>query len=69
MNKEHIENLEKKITTNAKMIENNAQKIQYNTGALEILQTFKSYSQVFFIMWFVTFISLLCAIGYILFIK
>ena len=67
MNKEHIENLEKKISSNAKKIENNAQQIYHNTGALEILKTFKSDSQKFFVMWLMTFISLLCAIGYIIF--
>lgn len=52
-----IEELEKKI-------EHNAERIHQNTGALEILKTFKEDSQKFFIMWLITFMALLGVIGY-----
>ena len=62
-----IENLQRKIEHNAGKIENNAQRIQQNTGALEILKAFKSDSNKFFIMWIVTFVALLCSLGYIVY--
>ena len=64
----NLEKLEKKIEKNANKIENNAQRIHQNTGALEILKAFKSDSNKFFIMWLLTFIALILALGYIVFL-
>ena len=63
-----IDNLVKKIDANADKIQNNEKKIHQNTGALEILKTFKSDSRKFFIMWLITFICLLASIVYIIFL-
>lgn len=61
MNNEQYEKLKKKIN-------DNTEKIQQNTGALEILKTFKADSNKFFIMWLITFIMLMLAIGCIMFL-
>ena len=61
MNNEQYEKLKKKIN-------DNTEKIQQNTGALEILKTFKADSNKFFIMWLITFIMLILAIGCIMFL-
>ena len=61
-----IDNLVKKIDANANKIQNNEKRIHQNTGALEILHTFKADSQKFFIMWLITFICLLASIGCII---
>lgn len=63
-----IDNLVKKIDANADKIQNNEKRIHQNTGALEILKTFKADSQKFFVMWLITFISLLASIGCIIFL-
>lgn len=63
-----IDNLVKKIDANADKIQNNERRIHQNTGALEILKTFKADSQKFFIMWLITFICLLTSIGCIIFL-
>ena len=63
-----IDNLVKKIDANANKIQNNEKRIHQNTGALEILKTFKSDSQKFFVMWLITFICLLASIGCIIFL-
>ena len=63
-----FEKLEKKINKNATRIEDNMQKIHQNTGALEILKTFKSDSNKFFIMWIITFIALLSSLVYIIYL-
>ena len=57
MNQEQYEKLKRKI-------EKNADKIQQNTGALEILKTFKADTNKFFIMWIITFVSFLALLGY-----
>ena len=44
-----IDNLVKKIDANADKIQSNERRIHQNTGALEILKTFKSDSRKFFI--------------------
>ena len=62
-----IENVVKRAEDNARKIEENASKIHQNTGALEILKTFKSDSNKFFIMWLITFIAFVCSIGYIVY--
>lgn len=63
--KEKIEQLEKKvdnnyneILSNMNKLHNHEEKINKNTGALEILKTFKSDSNKFFAMWLITFIVL-----------
>ena len=62
-----IENVVKRAEANARKIEENANRIHQNTGALEILKTFKSDSNKFFVMWLITFIAFLCSIGYIVY--
>ena len=64
----NIDELVKKIETNADKIENNERKIHQNTGALEILQTFKADSKKFFIMWLITFIAFIGLLGYTIYI-
>lgn len=61
-----IEDLEKKIAHNANKIESNEQRIHQNTSALEILKAFKAESQMFFVIWLVTFIAFLISIGFII---
>ena len=63
-----IDNLVKKIDANADKIQCNEKKIHQNTGALEILKTFKSDSRKFFIMWLVTFIAFIGLLGYTFYI-
>ena len=63
-----IDNLVKKIDANADKIQNNEKRIHQNTGALEILKTFKADSQRFFVMWLITFVCLLASIGCIIFL-
>ncbi len=63
-----IDNLVKKIDDNADKIQRNEKKIHQNTGALEILKTFKSDSRKFFIMWLVTFIAFIGLLGYTFYI-
>lgn len=62
-----IKEIAKKAEENAKKIENNMVKIHQNTGALEILKTFKSDSNKFFAMWLITFIVLVGCVVYIIF--
>ena len=50
-------------------INDNSQRITQNSGALEILKTFKSDSHKFFIMWLITFIALLGMIGYVIYLS
>lgn len=63
-----IDNLVKKIDANADKIQRNEKKIHQNTGALEILKTFKSDSRKFFIMWLITFIAFIGLLGYTIYI-
>ena len=60
----NIEILEEKILDNLNRIENNSEKIHQNTGALEILKTFKADTNKFFIMWLITFLAFLCLLCY-----
>lgn len=64
----NLEHLEQKINDNANKIESNAERIHQNTGALEILKTFKADSQRFFTMWLITFICLMCSLCVIIFL-
>ena len=63
-----IDNLVKKIDANANKIQNNEKRIHQNTGALEILKTFKSDSRKFFVMWIITFIAFIGLLGYTFYI-
>lgn len=63
-----LESLEQRINNNLDKNHNKTEKIHRNTGALEILQTFKADSNKFFIMWIVTFIALLGMIGYVIYL-
>lgn len=65
---EEIKALEKKIADNIEKIANNERKISQNTGALEILKTFKADSRRFFAMWLITFICLMCSLCVIMFL-
>ena len=64
----NIDELVKKIDANADKIQRNERKIHQNTGALEILQTFKADSRKFFIMWLITFIAFVGLLGYTIYI-
>lgn len=64
----NIDELVKKIDANADKIQNNEKRIHQNTGALEILKTFKSDSRKFFIMWLITFIAFVGLLGYTFYI-
>ena len=64
----NIEELEKKIDSNAKNIENNKKQIHKNTGALEILHTINDCKRRYFTMWLFTFIAFLFSIGYIIYL-
>lgn len=64
----NLEHLEQKINDNANKIESNAERIHQNTGALEILKTFKADSQKFFAMWLITFVCLMCSLCVIIFL-
>lgn len=50
------------------MINNNAKKIEKNTGALEILHTINNVKKRFFIMWFITFVAFICSICFNIFL-
>ena len=64
-----IEKLEEKINQNINRIEKNANKIHQNTGALEILKTFKADTNKFFIMWLITFLAFLSLLGYVIYLS
>ena len=64
----NIEILEEKILDNLNRIENNSEKIHRNTGALEILKTFKADTNKFFIMWLITFLAFLCLLCYTIYL-
>lgn len=64
----NLEHLERKINDNTNKIESNAERIHQNTGALEILKTFKADSRKFFAMWLITFICLMCSLCVIIFL-
>ena len=65
----NIDVLEKKILDNLIKIEKNSERIHQNTGALEILKTFKADTNKFFIMWIITFMVLLGMIGYVIYLS
>lgn len=45
------------------LINKNAEKIEKNTGALEILHTINNVKKRFFVMWFLTFVAFIISIG------
>lgn len=49
------------------MINKNAKRIEKNTGALEILHTINNVKKRFFIMWFLTFVTLIVSVGFNIF--
>lgn len=59
---EKVDKLLDKTDTNAKSIGENKEQIIRNTSAFEILRTFKVDSIMFFVMWLLTFIGLVCYI-------
>jgi hypothetical protein len=63
---DNLKELEEKINKNLAKIEKNSNKIHQNTGALEILKTFKADTNKFFIMWIITFAAFLGLLCYIL---
>lgn len=63
-----LEELEKKVSKNEQRIKDNDKRITKNTGALEILHTINTKSKMFFTMWLITFIALLCSVGYIIYL-
>ena len=65
----NIETLEQKILDNSNKIEKNLKKIHQNTGALEILKTFKADTNKFFIMWLITFFAFLSLLGYVIYLN
>lgn len=50
------------IMENSNNIGENLQKIEKNTGALDVLRAFKTITILIFIMWLMTFITLICFI-------
>ena len=67
-----LEELDKKIDDNYnKIMENmnrlhsHEEKINKNTGAIEVLHTIKTYNNRFFAMWLITFLSLVYLIVYV----
>ena len=60
--------MDKNLEDLVKKVESNAEKIHRNTGALEILKTFKEDSRRFYTMWLITFVCLLCSLGVIIFL-
>ena len=49
------------------LINKNAEKIEKNTGALEILHTINNVKKRFFVMWFLTFVTLIVSVGFNIF--
>ena len=58
-----------KIMENMNRLHSHEEKINKNTGALEILKTFKEDSHRFFIMWLVTFLAFLSLLGYVIYLS
>ena len=49
------------------LINNNAKRIEKNTGALEILHTINNVKKRFFVMWVLTFVTLIVSVGFNIF--
>ena len=67
--------LEQKIDANKEellntisQLHNHEERIQKNTGALELLHTINSVKTRYFIMWLLTFGALLNAVGFIIYL-
>ncbi|MBR4486078.1 hypothetical protein IKS57_01740 [bacterium] len=67
-NKEEILGMIKELHKHEKKINNNSNRIQKNTGALELLHTLNNVKKRFFVMWASTFIALIVAIGCIIYL-
>lgn len=72
---EVVKELDKKVDANKQEILNTIQelhlhdeRIQKNTGALELLHTINSVKTRYFIMWLLTFGALLNAVGFIIYL-
>ena len=65
-NTKKLEMLTKEIENNLGRINENKEKIDYNTGALELLHTIKTNGDKYFVIWILTFISLIASIVYII---
>ena len=50
------------------LINNNAKRIEKNTGALEILHTINNVKKRFFVMWFLTFVAFIISICFNIFL-
>lgn len=59
-----IESNYNEIISNMKKLHNHEEKINKNTGAIEVLHTIKSYNNRFFVMWLITFIGLIVSVLY-----
>lgn len=62
-NKEEILNTISQLHNHEEKINSNTDKIQRNTGALELLHTINSGSKMFYKIWFITFMVFLCSIA------
>lgn len=60
--KESVDANKKDIIGNMNLLHNHEEQIQKNTGALELLHTINNVKKRFFIMWFLTFIVLICSV-------
>ena len=54
-----------KIMENMNRLHSHEEKINKNTGAIEVLHTIKTYNNRFFAMWLITFLMLVCLIAYV----
>ena len=63
-----IESNYNEIISNMKKLHRHEEKINKNTGAIEVLHTIKTYNNRFFFMWIITFFALLISIGYNIYI-
>ncbi|MBO7079494.1 MAG: hypothetical protein J6W64_06770 [Bacilli bacterium] len=61
-NKEEILNTISQLHNHEEKINSNADKIQRNTGALELLHTINSGSKKFYNIWLITFTVFLCSV-------
>lgn len=57
----NVDENKKDIIGNMNKLHNHEEQIQKNTGALELLHTLNNVKKRFFIMWFITFIVLVCS--------
>ena len=58
-----IESNYNEIVSNMNKLHSHEEKINKNSGAIEVLHTIKSYNNRFFFMWVLTFVALLISLG------